>query len=522
MSLFENFSFKRKIALLVTAAVLGLAVLTVIHAAASRRLVLEGRRNELVSAVQSTHGIVAAYQARAAAGQMSEADAKKAATEAVKLSRFGGADGKANYFYIWSIAGDGVMHPIKPEWDGQPMLGKVKDNQGVDVVASLIAGIKASPDGRAFVDTNFPRPGQTVPVPKLQYVIKVDGWDWMVGSGLYMDDVDQQVWHELISDGAVALLLLGVIAGVGFGISRSVLRQIGGEPDQAIHVMRAVAQGDLTVDLHLAPQGSVLHALQGMVQSLRGTVTQVREATESMNTASSEIATGNQDLSARSEQAASSLQQTASAVEELTATVRQSADAAQQANQLATGASSVAQRGGQVMAEVVSTMQQINDSSRRIADIIGVIDGIAFQTNILALNAAVEAARAGEQGRGFAVVAGEVRSLAQRSAEAAKEIKALIGTSVDKVEAGAGLVKDAGGTMQEILQQVQRVSDIIGEISCAAQEQSSGIGQVNIAVVELDRMTQQNAALVEESAAAAASLREQSAQLSKAVQLFRT
>src|SRR5207249_10337976 len=239
-----------------------------------------------------------------------------------------------------------------------------------------------------------------------------------------------------------------------------------------------------------------------------------------ISTASTEIAHGNADLSARTEQTASNLQQTASSMAQLTGTVRQSADAASQANQLASSASAVAQRGGEVVTQVVSTMDEITASSKKIADIIGVIDGIAFQTNILAWKAAVEAARAGEQGRGLAVVAGEVRSLAQRSAEAAKEIKALIGTSVDKVETGSKLVQDAGTTMNEIAS-VQRVSDIIGEITAASSEQSSGIGQVNTAVTQLDQMTQQNAALVEQSAAAAESLKEQARKLSGVVSTFR-
>jgi methyl-accepting chemotaxis protein len=253
----------------------------------------------------------------------------------------------------------------------------------------------------------------------------------------------------------------------------------------------------------------------------RSALATMRGAVDSMSTAAQEIATGNGDLSQRTEQTASNLQQTASSMEQLTGTVKQSADSARQANQLAASAAEVAARGGSVVSQVVSTMDDINASSKKIADIIGVIDGIAFQTNILALNAAVEAARAGEQGRGFAVVAGEVRSLAQRSAEAAKEIKSLIGTSVDKVESGSKLVADAGKTMAEIVGSVRRVTDIIGEITAAAAEQSEGIGQVNVAVTQLDQMTQQNAALVEQSAAAAESLKDQAQRLAQVVGTFK-
>ncbi|NHK98059.1 chemotaxis protein [Rubrivivax benzoatilyticus] len=281
------------------------------------------------------------------------------------------------------------------------------------------------------------------------------------------------------------------------------------------------ARGDVTfAPAHLPAQSPATHRLQQALRHVEKTLAEVRASADSIRTASNEIATGNLDLSQRTEQTAGSLQQTASSMEQLTGNVRQSADAARQANQLAGSAADTAQRGGEVVAQVVSTMDQINTSSKKIADIIGVIDGIAFQTNILALNAAVEAARAGEQGRGFAVVAGEVRALAQRSASAAREIKTLIGDSVDKVEAGARLVGDAGSTMQEIVASVQRVSDIIGEISAATAEQSSGIAQVNGAVNQLDQMTQQNAALVEQSAAAAGSLREQGTRLAELVATF--
>jgi methyl-accepting chemotaxis protein len=319
---------------------------------------------------------------------------------------------------------------------------------------------------------------------------------------------------------AGVLLIVGVLVGGTVWLGRSIQRPLAA----AISAAERIAQGDLTVKIAVDRAdefGDLARALQGMNASLAGIIGQVRQATDSIATASAEIATGNVDLSGRTEQTASQLQQTASSMEQLNGTVRQTADSARSANTLAASAAQVAERGGSVVAEVVATMEDINNSSRRIADIIGTIDGIAFQTNILALNAAVEAARAGEQGRGFAVVASEVRSLAQRSAEAAKEIKALIGSSVDKVEAGTRLVADAGSTMNEIVASVQRVNHIIGEISAAAGEQSGGLGQINTAVSDLDRMTQQNAALVEQSTAAAESLKGQAQRLGSLVGGFR-
>ena len=295
--------------------------------------------------------------------------------------------------------------------------------------------------------------------------------------------------------------------------------------DAAERLATAIARSDLTtrdVDTSGGDEAArLLTSLAHMQDALSLMVGQMRHSSDSIGTASAEIATGNQDLSARTEQANFSLQQAASSMEQLTSTVRQSAESARHANQLASSAAEVAARGGVVVSQVVATMDDINTSSKKIADIIGVIDGIAFQTNILALNAAVEAARAGEQGRGFAVVASEVRSLAKRSAEAAREIKALIGASVDKVEGGSKLVADAGRTMTEIVGSVNRVSEVIAEITAASNEQSEGINEVNGSVTQLDQMTQQNAALVEQSAAAAESLREQAARLSSVVGIFR-
>ncbi|MDD2712374.1 MAG: methyl-accepting chemotaxis protein [Simplicispira sp.] len=345
------------------------------------------------------------------------------------------------------------------------------------------------------------------------------GW-WVVAEVPNSEAMASQRQVMLAVAGLLALAVV-LLAGGLFVVLRRGVSQPLKELTQAI---TQVAKGDLTEAFRTTRRdemGALVHEVEGMRQHYVKTLAQVRSAVDSITTASAEIATGNQDLSSRTEQTASSLQQTAQSMEQLTATVRQSADAALQANQLASSAAEVAARGGQAVGQVVVTMGEINHSSRKIADIIGVIDSIAFQTNILALNAAVEAARAGEQGRGFAVVASEVRSLAGRSAAAAREIKQLIGDSVSKVESGARQVQDAGTTMDEIVGSVQRVGAIIGEITAAASEQSDGIGQVNTAVSQLDQMTQQNAALVEQSAAAAQSLSDQALRLGHAVGTFR-
>jgi methyl-accepting chemotaxis protein-1 (serine sensor receptor) len=326
------------------------------------------------------------------------------------------------------------------------------------------------------------------------------------------------VWRNLLV--AACLLAAGFAAAAGVLVTRSITRPI----DKAVQVAEAVADGKLSTraEAHGSDEISkLLAALSRMTENLHGIVANVRQSSDSIATGSSQIASGNADLSQRTEQQASALQQTAATMEELGATVRNNADSARQANQMAAGASAVAAEGGEVVGKVVATMKGINDSSRKIGDIIAVIDGIAFQTNILALNAAVEAARAGEQGRGFAVVASEVRSLAQRSAEAAKEIKTLIGRSVEQVEQGTALVDHAGKTMSEIVSSIKRVTDIVAEIASASIEQSSGVQQVGEAVSQMDRVTQQNAALVEESAAAAESLKNQAQQLVQAVSVFK-
>ena len=344
-----------------------------------------------------------------------------------------------------------------------------------------------------------------------------------VGQGKVLDDTNDQISSKYNS-GRNLLIALGVLAIlIGAGFALAITRSITGPIRAAVRVAETVSAGDLTSDIVAGSRdetGQLMTALKTMNDNLVDIVGQVRSGTDTISAASSEIADGNMDLSLRTEEQASSLEETASSMEELTSTVKFNAENARQANQLAISASQVASKGGAVVSEVVATMGSINESSRKIVDIISVIDGIAFQTNILALNAAVEAARAGEQGRGFAVVAAEVRNLAQRSAAAAKEIKTLIGDSVDKVEAGSRLVDEAGKTMAEVVASIARVTSIMNDITTASDEQRDGIEQVNQAITQMDTVTQQNAALVEQAAAAAASMQEQAARLSEVVGVF--
>ena len=412
--------------------------------------------------------------------------------------------------------------PLFASAEGKQQLEKLRDAADKDKqkVDALLAKMKSAELQEPNELTTFLR--DEVAPPSIQLGNAMSGLSQLKEQeAKALADANTALYHRSRNITAV-LVLISAAVGVGLGllVSRNVTRPL----ELAAQGAQRMGEGDMTVAMQAEGKdetAQLLSGLETMRQRLQDIVAAVRGNAEQVSSASSEIAQGNQDLSARTEQQASSLEETAASMEELSATVKQNADSARQANQLALNASTVAVQGGKVVGQVVETMKGINESSRKIADIISVIDGIAFQTNILALNAAVEAARAGEQGRGFAVVASEVRSLAGRSAEAAKEIKSLIGTSVERVEHGSALVDQAGVTMTEVVSSIKRVTDIMGEISAASNEQAAGVAQVGEAVTQMDRTTQQNAALVEEMAAAAASLKSQAGDLVQTVAVFK-
>ncbi len=509
-----SLTVSKKLWLLVSSAVVGIAILTTIFLLSERTLIMEERKNAIREEVETASSVILHYQELAAKGGLPEDEAKAKALEAVKAMRFG--DG--NYYFIFNTQLRMVMQPIKPELEGKD-LTENKDPAGKHLFVEMADAVKAN--GVGFVPYMWPKPGQQEAVPKISYAKGIPAWGWIIGSGVYVDTVEAVFWQRLAIFSAGAAALVVMLGAISLFIARSITRPL----TQAVKVAKTVAAGDLTSRIDAVQSndetGELLHALREMNESLVRIVGEVRHGAETITAASSEIAHGNMDLSSRTESQAGALEETASSMEQLTSTVKQNADNAYQANGLAQAASDVAIKGGDVVLQVVETMGSINTSSRKIVDIIGVIDSISFQTNILALNAAVEAARAGEQGRGFAVVAAEVRTLAQRSASAAKEIKTLIDNSVHQVDVGSKLVNLAGDTMTEVVTSIRRVTDIMAEITAASREQSQGIEQVNRAVMEMDDVTQQNAALVEEAAAAASSLQDQAVNLSQVVSVFK-
>jgi methyl-accepting chemotaxis protein len=510
----QTMTLNKKLGSMIAVLWIGLILIGAFGAWQNRASMIADRREQLTAVVQQALSIVDHYHTLAQQHVLSEADAQKQALDTLSALRYG-SDG---YVSVNDSQPVMLMHPFKPALVGKN-LAQYADPSGKRLFVDMVA---TAANGGGFVDYQWPKPGSDTPVAKTGYAQRFAPWDWHIVSGIYTDDIQQAFYASLLRWLAITVVL-GSLATVAMVlVLRSVRRALGGELEVAVEVARRIAHGDLTgrVPVARGDRASLLQALHMMQAGLVQTVARVRAGTDNINIGATEIAAGNTDLSQRTEEQAAALVQTASSMDQMTSNVKHNADSAAQAAELASAAADVATRGSRVVDDVVRTMGDITSSSRQIGDIIGVIDGIAFQTNILALNAAVEAARAGEQGRGFAVVAAEVRSLAQRSATAAKEIKALIESSTGSVQQGATLVANAGATMSEIVQSVRRVNQILEEISRASREQSAGIEQVNRAVGEMDQVTQQNAALVEQAAAAAHSLKDQVGVLREAIASF--
>ena len=509
-------SIRAKLWLALSVMWVGLVVLGVWSALESRSTMLQERETGVRNVVQAAAGIANEYAKRAEAGTMTKDDAQREALARLAQMRFG----KDGYLAVF---------------DARPVILMI-GNASLKKLIGQNVGDRKDPDGKLFYQ-DFIRTGNagggyvhyvgTLPsgenAEKSSYVVPIRQWGWYVSSGVFLDDVQRQFHIDLARYFAMVAGIGVVVSGVMLVIIRVVSRSLGGEPGYAAEVVSRIARGDLTsrIDIRRGDTTSLLFAMSNMQQDLARIVGNVRDGTHAMRGASQEIAMGNTDLSQRTEEQAASLEQTAASMDELTATVKHTAENARMADTLTKEAAGIAQRGNSMVDDVVRTMGEITLESHKMSEIIVAIEGIAFQTNILALNAAVEAARAGEQGRGFAVVAAEVRSLAQRSAVAAKEIKALIEASNEKVSGGSEVVERAGETMRQITQAVSRVTDIMSDISAAAGQQSTGIEQVNRAVRQMDEVTQQNAALVEQAAAAANALEDRARELHQAVEVFR-
>jgi len=509
-------TFRAKLWSAVAFAVLGLVTMAVAGAMEEHSILLDQRRLAMEEQVDSALSVVNHYVSQSQIGQTTVEDAKAAAIAQLRLIRYG----RTGYISIVNSEPRQFLSPLSPKWEGK--LVDFVDPNGKHLVPEIV---KHAKDKTYITYYTWARldSSDTRPVPKMTFGKYVSAWDWTVYTGDYIDDIDEEFQKILLRSLSVAAAIaIALIVAMGL-VVRNVLKAIGGDPVYVAQICERIASGDVSEPVKLSGDDttSLLHSMGGMQTRLSFAIQRIRLSADEITSASREIADGNMDLSSRTEEQAASLAETASSMDQLTSTVRRNAENAQQANRLVLAASQTVHAGNKVVSRVIETMHGIASSSERVENIIGVIEGIAFQTNVLALNASVEAARAGEHGRGFAVVASEVRNLAQRSASAAKDVKTLIDSSSGKVATGETYARQAGDAMDAILQEVSRITSIMEEISSASAEQSRGIEHVGLAVAQMDMVTQRNAALVEESTAATSALADQASDLRLAVSAFK-
>ena len=543
----DRMKLKTKIALIVIAALLGLLSLTVFSAYKMKADLINGRKEVIQSILESTHATLAGYQAQVATGTLTEEDAKKAAAQAISLIRYGGKDGKSEYVYSFTTEGVGIYHPAK-ERIGQNMLEKIKDPQGNYTWKDILAVVKRTPTGDNMT-TLTARPGEKEPVPKLQFVMLFEPWSWVLGTGVYIDDIDADFRTRLLSDLAIAGVLILLIGGLGLAISRGVLRQVGGEPSDAIELMSRAAEGDLTVNVQSAPSGSMLASMGHMVNSIRAMVTEIGHSSSNLTKGAESISTASREVATASQKQSDATSSMAAAIEEMTVSINHISESAKDTQENSISSVTLAEEGfGRVETathEIRDIATSVNDASERIhkleeranqiSSIAGVIKEIAGQTNLLALNAAIEAARAGEQGRGFAVVADEVRKLAERTSTATVEIEqkiagiqaetvqvvGVMNSALPQVATGVQAAEQAAETLRQIKDGAQSTLSRVREVAESTKEQSIASDSIAQKVEEIATMVEETTAAMQSTAQTAEDLERISGELNALVTRFR-
>lgn len=539
-------SFRMKIMLIVLAALLGMTILSMISIFATKSDLTEGRKEVIKSMVEGGHNLLVYYHGLENSGKLSREEAQRQAAEAIGAAKYGGTDGKSEYLYIWTMKGVGVMH-VKRDLIGQDLLEKIKDGQGRHTLKDLSGALQKQP--AAFVDTAFPRPGGSQPLPKLQYVMRFEPWDWMVGTGLYLDDIDAEFTRRIMIEGGITLLMLSIIGGVGFVVAGSVLKQVGGEPSEAIELMSRAATGDLTVDVRQAPKGSMLASLDEMLTSLRSMVTEISAGSNKLINGAERINTAAKEVAQASEHQADATSSMAAAIEEMTVSINHISDTSVDTERASDAAARNAEHGEQQVLTATSEINKIANSvgeasarirelalrADQVSSIAGVIKEIASQTNLLALNAAIEAARAGEQGRGFAVVADEVRKLAERTSAATVEIEQMIGgiqsdtesvvsvmdAALPQVQSGVSLAEDAAKSLRDIKEGAAITLGRIREVADATKEQSIASTSIAQQVESIAQMVEETSVAMNTTADTAGDLERLAGELSRLVGRFR-